>query len=87
MASSASTSTSYQAGGIPTWGNAVGGGSGNQEEADGVGSEWETRFGWRVDVEAAATYLLGPVSGWFELSLSLPDLLTHLLALDQLCLS
>ncbi|KAG9075535.1 hypothetical protein FS749_012780 [Ceratobasidium sp. UAMH 11750] len=25
-------------------------------------NEWETRFGWRVDVEAAVTYLGGPVT-------------------------
>lgn len=24
---------------------------------------WETRFGWRVDVEAALAYALGPITG------------------------
>ena len=35
--------------------------SGNEEE--GTINQWETRFGMRVDLLAAAAYLLGPISG------------------------
>lgn len=60
----ASTS-SYQAGGIPTWGNTASGGGGgyDAEGQEGPVNQWETRFGWRVDVVAAAAYLLGPITG------------------------
>jgi hypothetical protein len=57
---------SYQSGAIPTFG---GGeqtgitGFGGQDEEHGVTNLWETRFGWRVDIEAAVAYLFGPVSG------------------------
>lgn len=66
--SSSSNNTSYQNGGIPTFGESYGGGGGQEEEGllgrGGSGlNEWETRFGWRVDFEAAVAYLLGPVSG------------------------
>ncbi|KAG8833063.1 hypothetical protein FRC17_000068 [Serendipita sp. 399] len=59
---------SYQSGGIPTFGGdqtgitGFGGGGGAQDEERGVSNLWETRFGWRVDIEAAFAYLLGPVS-------------------------
>lgn len=53
---------SYQAGAVPTFGNAYSGGLAAQEDQAG-NNEWETRFGWRVDVEAASAYLLGPISG------------------------
>ncbi|PVG03366.1 hypothetical protein CPB86DRAFT_695809 [Serendipita vermifera] len=59
--------SSYQSGGIPTFGGeqpgitGFGGGGGIDEE-QGPSNLWETRFGWRVDVEAAFAYLLGPVS-------------------------
>ena len=33
------------------------------EDIDAPALMWETRFGWRVDVCAAATYLGGPVTG------------------------
>jgi hypothetical protein len=36
-----------------------GSGSGDAERANA----WESRFGWRVDIMAAATYLGGPVTG------------------------
>ncbi|KAJ1311908.1 hypothetical protein OPQ81_010368 [Rhizoctonia solani] len=52
---------SYQAGGVPTFGTSIGGGAGHVEDQMGV-NEWETRFGWRVDVEAAVAYLGGPVT-------------------------
>ncbi|KAG9050349.1 hypothetical protein FS837_005970 [Tulasnella sp. UAMH 9824] len=60
-------STSYQAGGIPDWGNSAGsGGSGgfgyDAEGQEGRVNEWETRFGWRVDVIAATAYLGGPIT-------------------------
>lgn len=29
----------------------------------GAANSWETRFGWRVDFEAAGAYVLGPISG------------------------
>ena len=40
----------------------MGGGAGHAEEQMGT-NEWETRFGWRVDIEAAVTYLGGPITG------------------------
>ncbi|CAE6514638.1 hypothetical protein RSOLAG22IIIB_09776 [Rhizoctonia solani] len=52
---------SYQAGGVPTFGTSMGGGAGHVEDQMGV-NEWETRFGWRVDVEAAVAYLGGPIT-------------------------
>ncbi|KAG8933062.1 hypothetical protein FRC03_001168 [Tulasnella sp. 419] len=58
--------TSYQAGGIPSFGNAIAGDGYDAEVGGGVEggtvNEWETRFGWRVDVVAAASYLLGPIT-------------------------
>jgi hypothetical protein len=35
---------------------------GHAEDQMGV-NEWETRFGWRVDIEAAVAYLGGPITG------------------------
>lgn len=59
----ASSSSSYQAGAIPTWGTSAGGGGGYGGEAqEAPVNEWETRFGWRVDVTAAAAYILGPIT-------------------------
>ncbi|KAH7103235.1 hypothetical protein BKA62DRAFT_697780 [Auriculariales sp. MPI-PUGE-AT-0066] len=59
--------TSYQAGGIPTFGassssgpSAYHGGVGHVDEAYNPSNLWETRFGWRVDACAAAAYLGGP---------------------------
>ncbi|CAE6363378.1 hypothetical protein RSOLAG1IB_09511 [Rhizoctonia solani AG-1 IB] len=52
---------SYQAGGVPTFGTSMGGGAGHVEDQMGI-NEWETRFGWRVDVEAAVAYIGGPVT-------------------------
>ncbi|KAI5124645.1 hypothetical protein M0805_004254 [Coniferiporia weirii] len=62
--------SSYQSGGLPTLGNAYGGGAGgapltgfgNDTEADTPASQWETRFGTRVDLLAAFAYVLGPIS-------------------------
>jgi len=64
--------TSYQAGGVPTWGDSYGGGGGEDErllESAAAPNEWETRFGWRVDFEAALAYLLGPISALLVLIL------------------
>ncbi|KAF9505022.1 hypothetical protein BS47DRAFT_596564 [Hydnum rufescens UP504] len=61
QSSAGQVNTSYQAGGVPTWGDSYAGGAGAAEAAGAV-NEWETRFGFRVDVEAAVAYLLGPVS-------------------------
>lgn len=62
--SSRGPETSYQAGGVPTWGDSYsGGGEEGGQEGAGTVNEWETRFGWRVDVEAALAYVLGPISG------------------------
>ncbi|CAK5280534.1 unnamed protein product [Mycena citricolor] len=55
--------TSYQSGGIPTFNTSAGGGLASVEEAEGEQNQWETRHGLRVDVSAAAAYLLGPISG------------------------
>ncbi len=60
--SSRMADSSYQAGGIPTFGDSYGGG-GSGEYGSSEQNEWETRFGWRVDLEAAVVYLLGPISG------------------------
>jgi hypothetical protein len=64
---------SYQSGAIPTFGGGEqtgitgfgggGGGRGGHDEEHGVTNLWETRLGWRVDVEAAVAYLFGPISG------------------------
>lgn len=40
-------------------GSAAGGGALENDRANA----WESRFGWRVDVMAAAAYLGGPVTG------------------------
>lgn len=39
------------------------GGPNRAAEDAGTANSWETRFGWRVDVEAAGAYLLGPLTG------------------------
>ncbi|KAJ7900362.1 hypothetical protein B0H14DRAFT_3423729 [Mycena olivaceomarginata] len=60
---SSQNDTSYQSGGIPTFGAAASGGLGAVEEAESQQNQWETRHGLRVDMLAAAAYLLGPISG------------------------
>ncbi|RSH88733.1 hypothetical protein EHS25_002961 [Saitozyma podzolica] len=49
------------------------GGGGSAGQANGNGDEranaWESRFGWRVDLMAAAAYLGGPVTALFFLIL------------------
>lgn len=58
--------SSYQSGGMPSFGTnqaGITGFGGGGDEENGVNNLWETRFGWRVDVLAALAYLLGPVSG------------------------
>lgn len=57
--------SSYQSGGLPSFGKDQAGitGFGGGGEEQGVTNLWETCFGWRVDVLAAAAYLLGPISG------------------------
>ncbi|KAG9006446.1 hypothetical protein FRB94_000684 [Tulasnella sp. JGI-2019a] len=57
--------SSYQAGGIPSWGSSAGGGGGHGYDAEVQEenvNQWQTRFGWRTDVVAASAYLLGPIS-------------------------
>lgn len=61
--SSQNIDTSYQSGGMPTFNTSATGGAGAAEEAEGQTSQWETRYGMRVDVLAAVAYLLGPISG------------------------
>ncbi|GLB36165.1 hypothetical protein LshimejAT787_0304530 [Lyophyllum shimeji] len=56
------TDTSYQSGGIPTFGTSAAGGVGVAEMSEAQVNRWETRYGWRVDILAAAAYLLGPIS-------------------------
>lgn len=53
---------SYQSGAIPTFGNHATNVI-DSEEGGGAGQLWETRFSWRVDMCAAATYILGPITG------------------------
>jgi len=55
------SSSSYQAGGVPTFGNSVSADLGAQEEGGAV-NQWESTCGWRVDLQAASTYLLGPIT-------------------------
>lgn len=62
---SAGAGTSYQSGGIPTFGTSNSGGAGNAEAVEAQNNQWETRYGMRVDVLAAACYLLGPITGEF----------------------
>jgi len=58
-----SANSSYQAGGIPTWGTSAGGGAGYDAEVqEAQVNQWQTRFGWRTDVVAACAYILGPIS-------------------------
>ncbi|KAF7347822.1 hypothetical protein MVEN_01539700 [Mycena venus] len=59
---SSQNDTSYQSGGIPTFGASAAGGLGAVEEAEGQQNQWETRHGLRVDMLAAVAYLLGPIS-------------------------
>lgn len=55
---------SYQSGGLPTFNTSQAGGAGAAEEAEAEGvNAWETRYGLRVDMLAAFSYLLGPISG------------------------
>jgi hypothetical protein len=55
--------TSYQSGAIPTFNTSASNALGPQEDAEGHQNQWETRYGLRVDMLAAAAYLLGPISG------------------------
>ncbi|KAK7064222.1 hypothetical protein R3P38DRAFT_2823118 [Favolaschia claudopus] len=59
---SSQNDTSYQSGGIPTFGSSASGGLGAVEEAESQQNRWETRYGLRVDMLAAVAYLLGPIS-------------------------
>ncbi|KAI0932214.1 hypothetical protein AcW1_000604 [Taiwanofungus camphoratus] len=55
---------SYQSGGIPTLNTSQAGGLAAVEDAEAQSghSMWETRYGLRVDMLAAFSYLLGPIS-------------------------
>ncbi|KAG7099233.1 hypothetical protein E1B28_001098 [Marasmius oreades] len=64
-----SEDTSYQSGGVPTFNNSVSGGYGSSNEAESQRSQWETRFGMRVDLLAAFAYILGPLSALLVLIL------------------
>ncbi|KAF9270235.1 hypothetical protein L218DRAFT_1071697 [Marasmius fiardii PR-910] len=65
-----SEETSYQSGGVPTFNNSVSGGYGSSiNEAESQQSQWETRFGMRVDLLAAFSYILGPLSALLVLIL------------------
>ncbi|KAL1738984.1 hypothetical protein HDZ31DRAFT_86039 [Schizophyllum fasciatum] len=55
--------TSYQSGGIPTFGDSATGGLSAVEDAESQQNLWKTRHGMRVDVLAAFAYILGPISG------------------------
>ncbi|KAK0478492.1 hypothetical protein IW261DRAFT_1483760 [Armillaria novae-zelandiae] len=57
--------TSYQSGGVPSFGTAVSGGLGSSNEVEGPQNQWETRFGNRVDVLAALD-----VSIWTNISIA-----------------
>ncbi|KAH7883597.1 hypothetical protein F5I97DRAFT_1814028 [Phlebopus sp. FC_14] len=64
-ASSRKYEMSYQFGGIPTV--AASASSGHYVAEDARQNQWETRYGWRVDVLAAVAYVLGPISALFVL--------------------
>ncbi|KAF8872137.1 hypothetical protein CPB84DRAFT_1967525 [Gymnopilus junonius] len=53
---------SYQSGGIPTFSSQYSKVSSVTYDQNIPSSQWETRYGWRVDLLAAAAYILGPVS-------------------------
>ncbi|TFK41144.1 hypothetical protein BDQ12DRAFT_710962 [Crucibulum laeve] len=65
--SSHNIDTSYQSGGIPTFGTSAAGGLGAVEETEPPANQWETRYGMRVNLLAAAAYLLGPISAFILL--------------------
>lgn len=54
---------------MPTFNTSQAGGAGAAEEAEAESgiSAWETRFGLRVDMLAAAAYVLSPLSGEFSI--------------------
>jgi len=58
---------SYQSGGVPSFNTSQAGGE--DIEAEAASSIWETRFGMRVDMLAAFSYLLGPISALLVLIL------------------
>ncbi|PPQ80803.1 hypothetical protein CVT25_001928 [Psilocybe cyanescens] len=53
---------SYQSGGIPTFHSNAVAGSSIIPAQETTQSQWETRYGWRVDLLAASAYILGPIS-------------------------
>ncbi|KAF9569603.1 hypothetical protein CPC08DRAFT_652388 [Agrocybe pediades] len=57
---------SYQSGGVP--GVSIAHGSDSVQEGTAQ-SQWETRYGWRVDILAAAAYVLGPFSALLILTI------------------
>ena len=59
----AGAGSSYQSGGLPTFGTSNSGGAGNAEAVEAQNNLWETRYGMRVDILAAVSYLLGPITG------------------------
>jgi hypothetical protein len=61
--SSQAAYTSYQSGGVPTFGTSDSGGLGALEEAEVHQNLWETTYGTRVDILAILVYLLSPFSG------------------------
>ncbi|KAK0233227.1 hypothetical protein IW262DRAFT_61523 [Armillaria fumosa] len=65
--------TSYQSGGVPSFGTAASGGLGSSDEVEGPQNQWETRYGLRVDVLAALAYLFGPISGECRLGFRVPS--------------
>ncbi|KIY52744.1 hypothetical protein FISHEDRAFT_63695 [Fistulina hepatica ATCC 64428] len=54
--------TSYQSGGIPTFGTSASGALGSETQEEDAQNIWETQYGWRVDVLAGVAYLFGPIS-------------------------
>ncbi|ESK88889.1 hypothetical protein Moror_13251 [Moniliophthora roreri MCA 2997] len=64
-----SEETSYQSGGVPTFNNSLSGGYGASQEVESQQNQWETRFGFRVDLMAASAYIFGPLSALLVLIL------------------
>ncbi|EIW86702.1 hypothetical protein CONPUDRAFT_95480 [Coniophora puteana RWD-64-598 SS2] len=59
--SSLGPESSYQSGGIPTFNN-VTAPEAAQDPVEDQRNQWQTRLGFRVDILAAFSYILGPIS-------------------------
>ncbi|GJJ09675.1 hypothetical protein Clacol_003899 [Clathrus columnatus] len=70
---------SYQSGAVPSFGNHVTNVI-DSEEGGNAGQLWETRYNWRVDMCAASTYLLGPITAYQAALFTTPLWLIRIIA-------